>query len=841
MPLTPHSWPRFLSRCAGGLGTLLLSSGLITWIAANWWHWPVWWRLGLVQAVVLICLVLAWRLQSWQNKFHADLSVSSLLSSLAAVAVGGLLALIGQIYQTGADPWQLFALWALLIMPLVVTVRSLFLSLLQIVVLNLALLLYGSMQAGDWVEGASLFACLVLNLSLWVLVNTVYCAREDNWRVLSRVSALCIFGVGLGLLVDYPASAVTLGFVAWFFVQRYWRYDPFVAILSLAGAHIALFVLFFMHIDALLSLFLVLGMMVFWLLRWRAMLPYLRSPTHRIPQTEQVPNPISSAQPAVIDTEKRAEVSSDLTDSWYVRLFKLGFILVLVVVAVAYLALSLGLDETAFGWLGLLLLAASPFLVSRASKQSGVGADLLSVVQVLGLVLYSGVSLYGDVYPFSLWLACALALVWSVVLYRLPGQTFLLRCILAVWGIGASLVWLGEHDPSWLEIWSWRGMGTFCLVSALVLGHGIYRRGWHLALWSPLCWVLLLLGLYWQHIYTTGFPGLSESLDGGLSLYHVMPFLPAAVLLFYWPLHRSASLGQWIAIGGVLALCFFWSYYWLVTAALTCLLVGHAWRKPSMVVLGLFSLLYGLGRLYYYMPISLNYKAYVLLSTGLGLVLMAALGGYVRLAVSQRSEPSVPKKAHTATTIGVVLCLVASLATANTLIYQKESVLRSGKSVVLELMPVDPRSLMQGDYMALRFHVQQQVQDILRDMPTEQSMAIHKAGQTLIMLTPNEDGVFGLRAIQVPDAQAERYFARDARYENKDNWPDEAVVMRVKSTGGAWSLGTDAWFFPEGRAYDFDQARYGLFKVNARGVSVLTEMLNDNLQAIGRLQNVTPQ
>ncbi len=36
---------------------------------------------------------------------------------LATLLLGVFLALFGQTYQTGADPWQLFANWALLILP----------------------------------------------------------------------------------------------------------------------------------------------------------------------------------------------------------------------------------------------------------------------------------------------------------------------------------------------------------------------------------------------------------------------------------------------------------------------------------------------------------------------------------------------------------------------------------------------------------------------------------------------------------------------------------------------------------------------------------------------------
>ena len=43
------------------------------------------------------------------------------------------------------------------------------------------------------------------------------------------------------------------------------------------------------------------------------------------------------------------------------------------------------------------------------------------------------------------------------------------------------------------------------------------------------------------------------------------------------------------------------------------------------------------------------------------------------------------------------------LAAANWSILLRERLLTEGRVVLLELAPVDPRSLMQGDYMALRF------------------------------------------------------------------------------------------------------------------------------------------
>ena len=51
-----------------------------------------------------------------------------------------------------------------------------------------------------------------------------------------------------------------------------------------------------------------------------------------------------------------------------------------------------------------------------------------------------------------------------------------------------------------------------------------------------------------------------------------------------------------------------------------------------------------------------------------------------------------------ALTRGVALAgLLLVLAAVNYSIYGKEEIVRSGETVYLELAPVDPRSLMQGD------------------------------------------------------------------------------------------------------------------------------------------------
>jgi len=95
------------------LAALLIGFGVVMWVAANWAAWGRPWKFGLLQLLVAGCLLGAWRFARARAAFGL----------LALLAQGGLFAYFGQTYQTGADPWQLFALWAGLALPLALAVR----------------------------------------------------------------------------------------------------------------------------------------------------------------------------------------------------------------------------------------------------------------------------------------------------------------------------------------------------------------------------------------------------------------------------------------------------------------------------------------------------------------------------------------------------------------------------------------------------------------------------------------------------------------------------------------------------------------------------------------------
>jgi hypothetical protein len=104
----------YTERGLGILAALLLGTGLIFWIAANWQDQSRQFKFYLIQGVLLASMAGA---LAWPRGRNA-------LLLLATLALGGLLAFIGQTYQTGADPWQLFAAWAALALLWVVAARS---------------------------------------------------------------------------------------------------------------------------------------------------------------------------------------------------------------------------------------------------------------------------------------------------------------------------------------------------------------------------------------------------------------------------------------------------------------------------------------------------------------------------------------------------------------------------------------------------------------------------------------------------------------------------------------------------------------------------------------------
>lgn len=140
----------------------------------------------------------------------------------------------------------------------------------------------------------------------------------------------------------------------------------------------------------------------------------------------------------------------------------------------------------------------------------------------------------------------------------------------------------------------------------------------------------------------------------------------------------------------------------------------------------------------------------------------------------------------------------------NWTIYARERHLAEGRVVLLELAPVDPRSLMQGDYMALAFAVANAVpsRDRARD------------GRMVVALDPRGVGRFVRRDDGSPLAPGE-------------------VALRYRVRDGRVRFATNAFFFQEGHARDYAGARYGELRVSSSGEVLLTGLRGADLKPLG--------
>lgn len=152
------------------------------------------------------------------------------------------------------------------------------------------------------------------------------------------------------------------------------------------------------------------------------------------------------------------------------------------------------------------------------------------------------------------------------------------------------------------------------------------------------------------------------------------------------------------------------------------------------------------------------------------------------------------------TAFGAILVLLA----VNHSIRAKEQIISAGEIVYLALAPVDPRSIMQGDYMALNFQLANQI-------GTPQLGQLSSG----YLRAPIAVDARRVATLATPGAGTNQRFIRY-------RWRD----------GRVW-LGTNAYFFEEGRGGRFNDARFGEFRLDREsGEAVLVGLRDAELRAL---------
>lgn len=153
----------------------------------------------------------------------------------------------------------------------------------------------------------------------------------------------------------------------------------------------------------------------------------------------------------------------------------------------------------------------------------------------------------------------------------------------------------------------------------------------------------------------------------------------------------------------------------------------------------------------------------------------------------------------------ILINLIILLGFFNNSILQNEKLLSEGQLILLEFAPVDPRSLMQGDYMIVRYAISNFIY----------SDSIPKRGFCVVGL--EENGV--AETIRIHE-------------NNKPIYDNEFLIKYTKRREWGVNIAAESYFFQEGEAYKYRNARYGGIKVDNQGNSLLIGLYDKNRQKI---------
>jgi uncharacterized membrane-anchored protein len=146
-----------------------------------------------------------------------------------------------------------------------------------------------------------------------------------------------------------------------------------------------------------------------------------------------------------------------------------------------------------------------------------------------------------------------------------------------------------------------------------------------------------------------------------------------------------------------------------------------------------------------------------------------------------------------------------ALAWVNLGIFQKETLIASGEPIFLELAPVDPRSLIQGDYMALQYAIARDLAD-REDLPVRGQLVLHLDGRNIATFARLYDG-------QSPLASNERLIDYQKPY--YDLW-----------------LAPTSFFFEEGQGEVYQEARYAELRLDSSGEAILVDLRGPDLELL---------
>ncbi|MGB8002272.1 MAG: GDYXXLXY domain-containing protein [Anaerobacillus sp.] len=325
---------------------------------------------------------------------------------------------------------------------------------------------------------------------------------------------------------------------------------------------------------------------------------------------------------------------------------------------------------------------------------------------------------------------------------------------------------------------AWIGSYAYLLANGVVLLF-LFKLEGALQLmgsYEPLLLLVLIIGNGCIHIL-----GRDGWFNRNALIYSLVPLF---ILTFFFD-------GQWL--------------YWLLNGVFllltTALVFYKPWQSnPFRYWIGLILWYAFLFYKYYDIAWSLVHKSITLLVGGL---LVLVLTRIVARKYPPASEERITFVARKWKTLWLIAILMVIFVTYNGI--KNEVAIQSGKEVRLALEPVDPRSMLQGDYVNLRY-----------DISTLAGATNFTANKKIkVVLSPT----------------SEKTYEYGGYYKMEGNWnkpyeptDGDIVVNGITYSNNDVQYGIESFFIPEGSGDEFEDITVAVIKVSENGDALLIEV-----------------
>ncbi|MFK4437920.1 putative membrane-anchored protein/putative membrane protein [Paenibacillus sp. RC21] len=755
------------------LGISLVLAAIIYFFASNWGGLDRTAKIVLAAALIVLFYGLSFVFARVRAVPSQQAFLSNVFLVAGCIAFGVSVALLGQIYNSHADSYGLFLIWSVPALLLSWITRYNPFYMLSFVLIHLALWLYfyPTMQSAPYSELeslsiAGLFALVNLVLFLLTFLHRIHSGPLKNMSfIVFHIAVLTMtnsFALDeYGLIMNIPCIAViAIGFYVFTKVRLS---KTLLTLNALATSAFAVFKFIELAEAYSSSLFFVFGLIFVALLLtgnvW--FFRYLNRLGKTPPEAGEISNENkgdiakSDTETTGISTSKTEttvpeERSSEWISKTVSRVIKVVGVLIGSISLIGLINISTNVNHTEYVLLGVsLLLMISMIAIPESKLDSVIRYTLLTISYITGwaAILWSDITLLS-----------VLFLIVSIAgWFRSKGKRQLFFTYTFV-NLNLATI-LFQQFQEW-DSWNWSF--EYIILSLFLVNAVLYAASYFIP-------------------KTASREHLRDS-----SLFF-------SLLFMFWATFFKDVIPHSYVLINIL--------YFVIVTGMVFAFIRLKHRSEAITSVAFWFIFIGFK--YYDLLWTLLYKSFTLALLGI-IALGITWWADRRMAHSGKTAFEADHRSFSFMRLSPLLIAVVIVLQLGVIGYQtvrSETLLATGASIKLKLAPVDPRSLLQGDYVMLNY-----------DISTPFSQDNWNRGKVKVVLTPGSQGVY----------------IADRLYQDGEKLSNHEVILNGQWNGSRIQYGIENYFIPEGTGRNVEQnAHYAYIRVSQNGDALL-ERLSDS-------------